>query len=40
MIIYCHDFEAFMNAIDECVMKGLGFEAYTDTLQIRLAGGH
>lgn len=40
MIIYCHDFEAFMNAIDECVMKGLGFKAHTDTLQVRLTGSH
>jgi hypothetical protein len=40
MIIYCHDFESFMNTIGECVTKGLCFEAYTDNLQIRLTGGH
>jgi hypothetical protein len=40
MTIGMRDFESFMNAIDECVTKGLCFEAYTDNLQIRLTGGH
>lgn len=40
MIIYCHDFESFMNCVDECTRRGLQFKAHTDNLRIDLTGGH
>ena len=39
MTIYCRTDAEFYAAIEQCVKRGLTFEAHADSLQIKLLGG-